>query len=338
MSLIQYRRLLTLAGAFLALAAVGVPSAAFAQQPAHATHRIGFLAQSSDFAKRKKPSPYHQAFLRGLAEAGFIPGRNLTIEYRFAEGKAERLPDLANELIARKPEVIFAYSTGALAVADATKTVPLVFIGITDPVANKLVQSLAHPGGNATGISNQGLEITTKRLELLKAAVPSVRRVAVLTHRAHTLREQTKHALKAVAPSLGVRVDFFEVAAPGQLPGAFAAMKAAGADSLLVQEYDEFVLHAKEISQLALDSRLPATCQFVLFVQAGCLMSYGQNFVDIFRRAGSYVAKILEGADPADLPVEQPVKFDLVLNAKTAKALEVKFSQSLLLQADRVIE
>jgi len=318
--------------------AAGLPSAVCAQQSAHAPRRIGFLAQSSDFAKRKTPSPYHQAFLRGLAEAGFIPGKNLTIEYRFAEGKAERLADLASDLVARKPEVIFAWSNGALAVAKATKTVPLVFIAITDPVANKLVQSLAHPGGNATGISNQGIEITVKRLELLKTAVPTLRHVAVLTHRRHTLREHTKRALEAVAPSLGLRVEFFEVATPDQIADALAAMKAAGADSLLVQEYDEFVLHANEISQRALESHLPASCQFVLFVRAGCLMSYGQNFVDIFRRAGGYVARILNGAEPANLPVEQPVKFDLAINATTAKALGVVFPRSILLRADHVIE
>jgi len=322
----------------LALIAASVPWAVCAQQPAPATRRIGFLSELGDFAKRKKPSAYHQAFLRGLAEAGFISGKNLTIEYRFAEGKEERLHALANELVARKPEVIFSWSSGALAVARATKTVPVVFIGITDPVANSLVQSLAHPGGNVTGISNQGLEITAKRLELLKTAVPSVQRVAVLTHRGHTLREQTKHALEAVAPSVGVRLEFFEVAAPDQIAGAFAAMKTAGADSLLVQEYGGFTVHAKEISRLALESRLPATCQFALFVRAGCLMSYGQDFVDIFRRAGGYVARILDGAEPADLPVEQPIKFEFVINAKTAKALGLTIPQSILLRADRVIE
>jgi len=338
MSLIECRHFLSTTSVLLVLVAGGYPSAVCAQQPAQVTHRIGFLSEFGDYAKRERPSAYHRAFLRGLAEAGFVLGKNLTIEYRFAEGKEERLARLANELVARKPEVIFAWSSGALAVANATKTVPLVFIGITDPVANKLVQSLAHPGGNVTGISNQGIEITTKRLELLKAAVPSARRVAVLTHRGHTLRQQTKDALQAVAPSIGVRVDFYEVAAPDQLAGAFAAMKSAGAEALLVQEYGGFTVHAKEISRLALDNRLPASCQFVLFVRAGCLMSYGQDFVDIFRRAGGYVARILDGADPADLPVEQPVKFDLSVNAKTAKALGVVFPQSILLRADQVID
>ena len=342
MSLIERRRFLSAASALLVLAAGGMPWSVYAQQLAHATHRIGYLTEgyrNEVFdAKRKKPSGYQQAFLRGLAEAGFIPGKNLTIEYRFAEGKVERLPDLANELLARKVEVIFSRSSGAVAAAQATKTVPVVFIGITDPVAGKLVQSLARPGGNMTGISNQGLEVNTKRLELLKTAVPSVRHVAVLMDRGHALREQTKHDLAAAAPSLGVQVDFFEVAAPDELVGAFAAMKAAGADALLVQESGKLFLHRKEISQLALDSRLPAICHFVLFVRAGCLMSYGQDFADIYRRAGGYVAKILDGADPADLPVQQPVKFDLDINAKTAKALGVVFPQAILLRADRVIE
>ena len=342
MSLIERRRFLSAASALLVLAAGGMPWSVYAQQLAHATHRIGYLTEgyrNEVFdAKRKKPSGYQQAFLRGLAEAGFIPGKNLTIEYRFAEGKVERLPDLANELLARKVEVIFSRSSGALAAAQATKTVPVVFLGITDPVASKLVKSLAHPGGNVTGISNQGVEINTKRLELLTAAIPSARRVAVLIDHEHSLREQTKRDLAAAAPSLGVQIDFFEVAAPDQIVGAFAAMKAAGADSLLVQESGEFFLHRKEISQLALDNRLPAICHFLLFVRAGCLMSYGADFADIYRRAGDYVAKILDGADPADLPVQQPVKFDLDINAKTAKALGVVFPQSVLLRADHVVD
>jgi len=344
MSPIERRRALILASAFLALAAASGPWAVCAQQAAGGTHRIGYLTEGEtsetfvNFAKREKPRGYHRAFLRGLAEAGFIPGKNLTIEYRFAEGEAERLPDLANELLARKVEVIFSRTSGALAAAQATKTVPVVFIGITDPVASKLVKSLAHPGGNVTGISNQGLEINAKRLELLTAAIPSARRVAVLVHREHSLREQTKHDLAAAAPSLGVQVDFFEVAAPDQLVGAFAAMKAAGADTLIVQESGEFFLHRKEISQLALDSRLPAICHFVLFVRAGCLMSYGADFADIYRRAGDYVARILNGADPADLPVQQPVKFDLIINARTARALGVVLPRWMLMRADQVIE
>jgi len=338
MSLIERRGFLRATSVLLAVVVASTPWALHAQQPAHGARRIGYLAQTSDFSKRKKPSVYHQAFLRGLAEAGFIPGKNLAIEYRFAEGKADRLPTLANQLVAQNPEVIFAWSTGAVAVARATKTVPVVFIGITDPVASRLVKSLAHPGGNVTGISNQGIDISTKRLELLKTAVPSIRRVAVLAHRRHPLREQMRRALKAVAPSLGIRLDFFEVDAPEQIAGAFAAMKAAGADSLFVEEYDAFALQAKQISQLALDNRLPATCHFALFVRAGCLMSYSPNFVDLFRRAGGYVARILKGAEPADLPVEQPNKFDLTVNAKTAKALGVVFPQSILLRADQVIE
>jgi len=309
-----------------------------AQQTPLGPRRIGFLAEGGDYAKRKKPSALQLAFLLGLAEAGFVDGKNLIIEYRFADGKRERLPDLARELVARKVEVIFSWSSGALAAAAATKTVPVVFIGITDPVANGLVKSLAHPGGNLTGISNQGLEINTKRLELLKATIPSLQRVAILMHRQHTLREPMERDLAAAAPSLGVKVDFFEVEAPSQIPGAFAAMKAAGVDSLLIQGHDEFYLQAKQISQLALDGRLPTMGFFALFVQAGCLMSYGQDFRDIARRAGGYVARILKGADPAELPVEQPIKFELSINMKTAKALGLIIPQAILLRADRVIE
>ena len=338
MSLIEGRRFLVLASVFLALAAATGPDTACAQQTPHGLRRIGFLSERGDFAKRKKPSPLHQAFLQSLADSGFVDGKNLIIEYRFAEGDRERLPELARELVARKVEVIFAYASGAMAVAAATKTVPVVFVGITDPVANGLVQSLAHPGGNVTGISNQGLEINTKRLELLKAAIPSLQRVAVLVHREHSVGEQLKRDLEAVAPSLGVKVDFFEVQAANQIPGAFAAMKAAGADALLIQEQDALWLQRKQISQLALDSRLPAMCWSSAFVQAGCLMSYGQDFLDIARLAGGYVARILQGANPADLPVEQPTKFDFVINAKTARAMGVTIPPSVLLRADRVIE
>jgi putative ABC transport system substrate-binding protein len=337
-SLIERGRFLVVSSAFLALIAASGLHAVHAQQASHELRRIGYLSQFGDFSKPKKPSAGRQAFLNGLAEAGFVDGNNLIIEYRSAHGKAERFPDLARELIAREVEVIFSWSTGAGAAAEATKTVPVVFILVTDPVANGLVQSLAHPGGNVTGISNQGLEINTKRLELLKSAIPSLQRVAVLIHRKHSLREQMVHDLAAAAPLLGVKVDFFKVQAADELPGAFAAMRAAGADALLIQGFDEFFLQRKQISQLALDSRLPAMCFLPDFVQAGCLMSYGQNLLEIFRRGGHYVAKILKGANPADLPVEQPTKFDFVINAKTAKALGVVFPRSVLLRADRVIE
>jgi putative ABC transport system substrate-binding protein len=319
-------------------AAILLASPSVGAQQADGPRRIGFLSERGDFAKRKQPSPFHQAFLRGLAEQGFVVGKNLSIEYRFAEGDTERLPDLARELVARKVEVIFGCCAAGFAVAKATKTVPVIFAGITDPVANGMVQSLAHPGGNVTGISNQGLEITTKRLELLKAAVPSVRRVAILMSPEHSLATRMQHDLLAAAPSLGIRVDFFEVQAPNQIEDAFAAIKSAGADSLLVQNFHKFLVYRKQISQLALDGGLPAICPFDFFVQEGCLMSYGQDFLDISRRTGGYVAKILEGANPADLPVEQPTKFDLVLNLKTAKALDLTIPPSILLRAARVIE
>jgi len=316
------------------VAAILLASPSVEAQHTDGPRRIGFLSLGYDYAKRKKPSSIHQAFLRGLAEQGFVVGENLTIEYRFAEGKNERLPDLARELVALKVEVIAGCCAAGIAAAKATKTVPVVFGGITDPVANRLVQSLAHPGGNVTGMSNQGLEINVKRLEYLKAAIPSVQRVAVLMSRRHSLAERMQHDLQVAAPSLGIRVDFFEVQAPKQIEDAFAAMKAAGADSLLLQENYEFDRHAKKISQLALDGRLPAMCHFERFVQEGCLMSYGQDFLDISRRTGGYVAK----TNPADLPVEQPTKFDLVVNLKTAKALGVTIPPSILLRADRVIE
>ena len=338
MRLIERRRFLILASAFLALAAGSGLHAVHAQQSPHGLRRIGYLAPFGDYSKGKKPSAIRQAFLDSLADAGFVDGKNLIIEYRSAHGKPERLPELARDLVARKVEVIFSVSTGANAAAEATKAVPVVFILVSDPVASNLVRSLAHPGGNVTGISNQGLEINTKRLGLLKAAIPSSQRVAVLIHRKHPLHEQMEHDLAAAAPSLGVKVDFFEVQAPNQIPGAFAAMKAAGADSLLIQEFDEFYLQRAQLSKLALDDRLPTMCFIAALAQAGCLMSYGPNLLDIWRRAGVYVGKILRGANPADLPVEQPTKFDFVINVKTAKAIGVTMLPSVLLRADSVIK
>lgn len=338
MSLIERRRFFILASGFLALAAASGLHAVDAQQTPHELRRIGYLTAFGDYSKHKKPSAFRQAFLDSLAEAGFVDGKNLIVEYRSAHRRMERLPELARELVARKVEVIFSVSTAATPTAEATKTVPVVFILVTDPVASRLVRSLAHPGGNVTGISNQGLEINVKRLEWLKAAIPSSQRVAVLMHRKHMLSAQMEHDLAAAAPSLGVKVDFFEVKAPNEIPGAFAAMKASGADSLLIQEFDDFYRQREQISQLTLNSRLPAMCFIEAFVQAGCLMSYGQNLLDIVRRGGGYVAKILKGANPADLPVEQPTRFDLVINAKTATAIGVTIPRSVLLRADRVIK
>jgi ABC-type uncharacterized transport system substrate-binding protein len=300
--------------------------------------RIGYLTAGSDFTKRKAPSAYHQAFLRGLTENGFAVGKNLSIEYRFAEGRNERLPALAAELVERKVEVIFAWSTGALAAAKATRSIPVVFTAITDPVKAGLVQSLAHPGGNVTGLSNEGLDLSAKRLELLKTAVPRVRRIAFLACPKHSDYEGQRRRLEAAGSPLGVEMRFLEVNKPEEIAGAFVQMRHVGADALLVQEYSMFALARKKIAALTLEGRLPTMCESAGYVQEGCLMSYGQDFVDVWRRAGGYVARILKGADPAAMPVEQPTKFELVINMKTAGAFGIEIPESILVQANRVIE
>ncbi len=319
--------------AMLAVAGASVPSSAQG-----AERRIGYLHPGADFAKRKTPSPHHEAFLKGLAEQGFIPGRNLVVEYRFAEGRNERLPALAAELVERKVEVIFGWADAARAAARATRSIPVVFTAIADPVIDGLVQSLAHPGGNVTGFSNQGLELDAKRLELLKAAVPSARRVAVLAEIGHSLYRQQKSSLESAARSLGLELHFVEIRGPARLPQAFAAIKAARADALLVQERPVFNFDRRGIAGAAVENRLPAMFEHADFVRDGGLMSYGPDFVDVWRRAGDYVGRILMGAVPAALPVQQPTRFELVVNRKTAREIGVEIPRSVLLRADWVIE
>jgi len=328
---IERRRFLVATCALLVVRAVRA-------QQTQTVRRIGYLSAGNSYAKRKTPSAYNQAFLRGLAENGFVVGKNLSIEYRFAEGQSERLPALAAELVERKVEVIFGWSTAARAAAKATRSIPVVFTAITDPVSSGLVQSLAHPGGNVTGLSNQGLDLGAKRLQLLTTAVPRARRIAFLAYPKAANYEVQRQTLEAAASSLGIELRLLGVNGPEGLAGAFVAMRNAGADALLVQEYSMFALARKKIAALALESRLPTMCEFAAYVQAGCLMSYGQDFVDVWRRAGGYVARILKGADPAGMPVEQPTKFELTINMRTARALDLTIPQSVLLRADRVIQ
>jgi putative ABC transport system substrate-binding protein len=300
--------------------------------------RIGYLHPGTDFAKRGTPSPHHEAFLQGLAGQGFVPGRNLVVEYRFAEGRSDRLPVLAADLVERKVEVIFGWAEAARTAARTTRTVPVVFTAVADPVMDGLVKSLSRPGGNVTGFSNQGLELDAKRLELLKAAVPAARRVAVLADVSHPLYGRQRSGLEAAARSLGVELRFVEVKGPVRVAEAFAAIKGAQPDALLVQEHSVFNFHRRAIADAALEIRLPAMFEHVDFVNDGGLLSYGPDFVDVWRRAGDYVGRILKGAEPAALPVQQPTKFELVVNQKSARRIGIAVPQSLLLRADRVIE
>jgi putative tryptophan/tyrosine transport system substrate-binding protein len=322
----------------LALLALGAaPFAAEAQQAAKVA-RIGYLATNP------ASNPHlREAFRQGLRDLGYVEGRNLVIEYRDAEGKVERLPALAAELVALKVDVIVTEgSTLAARVAkEATRTIPIVFAGVGDPVESGLVTSLARPGGNVTGLSSLGPELVGKRLELLKQAVPGVDRVAVLWLPGALGERTDKDMLKeeeAAARALGVRLQFVEARGADEFARAFSDMSSARAGALTVLPSNRFLREHRRLVDLAAENRLPAVYTSREFVDAGGLMSYGANFADLHRRAATYVDKILKGVKPGDLPVEQPTKFELVINLKTAKALGITIPQSVLARADEVIQ
>jgi len=264
------------------------------------------------------------------------------IEYRSAEGKAERLPALAAELVALKVDVIVAGNTrAALAAKQATRALPIVFAAAADPVASGLVTSLARPGGNVTGLSFLAPELVGKCLEQLKQVVPGVSRVAVLWHPGILGERTEQDMLKEVevaARALGVRVQFIEARGPADFDRAFSDMTRARAGALTVLTSAMFVSERRRLVDLAARNRLPTVFPWREGVDAGGLMSYGPDLADLFRRAATYVDKILKGAKPADLPVEQPTKFELVINLKTAKALGLTIPQSVLGRADEVIQ
>jgi putative ABC transport system substrate-binding protein len=319
------------------LAILAAPLAAEAQQAAKIA-RIGLLAGNL------AASPHlRETFRQGLRDLGYVESRNVVIEYRDAEGKPERFPALAAELVALKVDVIVAAggTLAALAAKQATRTLPIVFIGAADPVADGLVTSLARPGGNVTGLSTLGPELVGKRLELLTQAIPGVSRIAVLWQPGGQGERTDKDMLKAAdvaAWALGVRLQFVEARGPDDFDRAFSDMTRARASALTVWGSAMFFSERRRLVDLAAKNRLPAVYSARDSVDAGGLMAYGLNFADMFRRAATYVDKILKGAKPGDLPVEQPTKFELVINLKTAKALGLTIPQSLLGRADEVIQ
>ena len=280
-----------------------------------------------------------KAFRQGLRDLGYVEGQNIAIEYRWAEGRFERLPDLAAELVRLKVDVIVSVVTQAsLAAKNATRTIPIVMVAAGDPLGSGLVASLARPGGNVTGPSSMLAELAGKELELLKETVPNVSRVAVLWNPANAVwQAQMLRATEVAARALGLQLQLLEARGPDELEGAFAAMTRERASALLVQVDVIFALHARRIADLAAKRRLPAMYGSREHVEAGGLISYAPNVPDVFRRAATYVDKILKGAKPADLPVEQPTKFELVINLKTAKALGLTIPQAVLIRADEVI-
>jgi putative ABC transport system substrate-binding protein len=323
--------------AFLGTLASGLlvgPLAGEAQQAAKIS-RIGYLATNH--------TPHFQeAFRQGLRDLGYVERRTLVIEDRNAKGKPERLPALAAELVALKVDVIVAAGTpAALASKQATRALPIVFTAVADPVKSRLVTSLARPGGNVTGLAVLAPELVGKCLELLKHAVPGVTRVAVLWQPGglgeRTEKDQLKEADTA-AQALGVRLQFLEARGPADLDRAFSAMTRARAGALTVLTSTMLFGVRRRLVDLAAKNRLPTVYPWREAVDAGGLMAYGPDLADLLRRVATYVDKILKGTKPGDLPVEQPTKFELVINLKTAKALGLTIPPSLLLRSDQVIE
>ena len=316
---------------------VAAPLAAEAQQAVKIA-RIGFLTPNM----AASPPHVREAFLQGLRDLGYVEGRNVVIEYRDAEGKSERFPALAAELVALKVDVIVAPGTpAALAAKQATRTLPIVFPIAGDPVTSGLVTSLARPGGNVTGLSILDPDLVGKCLEQLKQAVPGVSGVAVLWQPGGLGERTDKDMLKGAevaARALGVRLQFVEARGPEDFDRAFSDMTRARAGALTVLPSTMFLHERRRLVDLAARNRLPAVYPWREAVDAGGLMAYGANIADLFRRAATYVDKILKGAKPADLPVEQLTKFELVINLKTAKALGLTIPQSVLGRADQVIE
>jgi putative ABC transport system substrate-binding protein len=320
----------------LAVSLTLAPLAAETQQ-AVSVPRVGFLSPSS-LSEPRTPR-YLEAFRQGLRELGYVEGQSIAIELRWAEGKYDRLPALAAELVRLQVNVIVTYSEPAIRAAkQATERIPIVMAAVADPVASGFVASLARPGGNITGISNMRLDLTGKQLELLREVVPKVSRVAILGNAAiidNTL--QVRHAQDA-ARALGMRLQPLLVRSPGEIDPAFAAMTTEGAGALIVLVDTMLLDSQSRIADLAVRWRLPMVFSQVDQAEAGGLMAYGPSVHSRFRRSATYVDKILKGAKPADLPVEQPTKFELVINMKTAKALGLTIPQTLLLRADEVIE
>ena len=305
-----------------------------AQQPTKIP-RIGYLSSDSPSTIAVRI----EAFRQGLRELGNVEGKNIVIEWRFAEGKADRLPSLAAELVGLKVEVIVTSGPAATrAVKESTVTIPIVTAQDPDPVGNGLVASLARPGGNITGLSTLAPEINGKRLELVKEIVPGLSRVAVLASSTTPGNAQQLKETELAARALGVQLHFLDVLSSKTIEPAFRAASKERADAVLVLQSPVFVNERTQLAKLAVKSRLPAIYDRREFVDDGGLICYGTNFTDLSHRAATYVDKILKGAKPADLPVEQPTKFELVINLKAAKRIGLTIPPNVLGRADKVIK
>lgn len=308
--------------------------AARAQQPGKIA-RVGRLSPLSEATER----PMLDGLRRGLSDLGWVEGKDVSFELRFAEGKLDRLAQLSAELVDLKVDVIVTGSTaGALAAKNATSTIPIVIVTTGDPVLDGLVKSLARPGGNVTGVTALGQALNIKRLELLKEAVPDLKRVAVLINPGSPYTEPFMRVGESAARTLGLEVSALEAREPGDLENAFKEMVRQDANGLMILADIMFITHRGRIIELAANNRLPSIVGERESAPAGGLMFYGASLPDMYRRAAAYVDKVLKGAKPADLPVEQPTKFELVLNLKTGKALGLTIPPTLLARADEVLE
>ena len=320
----------------LGLGAFAVPLASFAQQQGK-IWRVGFLAlRHVDFVDADY---YYGPFRQGMRELGYVEGRNLVIEWRSAEGKAERLPDLAAQLVQGKVDVIVTAGSAATSAAQkATSTLPIVMATTADPVGSGFVKSLARPGTNLTGLSNLTLDISAKNLEIMLSLVPRLSQVAVLVNPANSAHAAILKSTRTAAQKLNIQVLPAEARTAQEIERAFSVMARERAGAVIIAIDAFFIQQGRQIANLAAKHRLPSMSGSREYVEAGGLMSYGQNLADNFRRAATYVDKILKGAKPGDLPVEQPTTFELFISRKAAKALGITIPQSILVRADKVIE
>jgi putative ABC transport system substrate-binding protein len=313
-----------------------VPLATDAQPRGHVPV-VGVLGPGEPSAD-SDPKSGLSAFRQGLRELGYVEGQTIRLEYRFAEWQWDRLPALAAELVQLHPDVIVTYTVpGALVAKQATTTIPIVVAAAQDLVADGIVASLARPGGNITGQNLRDLELAGKRLELLKETVPTITRVAVLVDTANRAHDRVPGHIAAEAHALGVRLQRVEVGDVGTFDHAFEAIAASGAEALMVMDSAMFNAYRQRILEFARTHRLPTVCGVRDYAEAGCLIAYAPDSREMFRRAAVFVDKILKGAKPGEIPVEQPAKFELVVNLKTAQALSLTIPAALLLQATEVM-
>ena len=305
-------------------------------QPQAKIPRIGYVSGTGDSSN---PGPYVEALRQGLRDLGYVEGKNIVIEYRGAEGKSERMPSLVTELVELKVDVLVLTIGAILAAKQATKTIPIVMVAQFETVATGIVDSLARPGGNITGLSTLARELNGKRLELLTEVVPGLARVGVLRDTKGPVSARGFKDYEAAARALKIRLQSLDVRGPNpDLEGAFREAVKGRANAVVTITSNPLFRNSKRITDLALKNRLPSMYEGSTWVEAGGLMSYSANDLEIFRRAATYVDKILKGAKPADLPVEQPTKFELIINLKTAKQIGLTIPQSMLYRADKVIK